>query len=64
MKESFTYTAFIIGGEGPDVWDKEIAFTACDIGDAVGIAQGHAEEMGGWVTDVGQTYEPLTAAKI
>lgn len=46
------YLAFIIGGEGPDVWDKEILISATDISDAAKQAQAKAEELGGEVVQL------------
>lgn len=64
MSESFHYTAIIVGGIGPDVWEREFACSACDIVDAVGQAHAEAEEMGGWVVDVGQSdYPGMTDCK-
>lgn len=41
--------ALIQGGIGPDVWDKEVEFSAADFMDAAGQANGKAEEYGGHV---------------
>lgn len=57
MSESFNYWAFMVGGSGPDVWDKEIKISACDIEDAVKQAMGEAEECGGWICRVEQQDE-------
>lgn len=54
----FDYYAFVIGGEGPDVWDKELQIDAADINDALNQAQGYADETGGWVCTVEQTDHP------
>lgn len=43
------YLAFIVGGIGPDVWDKEVAVDGADFRDAALLANGQAEEMGGRV---------------
>lgn len=50
----FEYLAFIGGGDGQDVWDRECRISAEDIVDATGQAQGKAEEIGGWVYSVVQ----------
>jgi hypothetical protein len=51
---SFDFHALIIGGIGPDVWDKEIVFTAADFMDAAGIAQSKADELYGQVASLEQ----------
>lgn len=43
------YIAVIHGGEGPDVWDREVEIYGDDFVDAAKQAQGRAEDMGGWV---------------
>lgn len=49
------YCAMIVGGIGPDVWDKEIVFTAADFMDAAGQAQAKADEWYGQVVSLNQT---------
>lgn len=41
------YLAIIFGGEGPDVWDKELQISACDFSDALHQAESTAEDAGG-----------------
>lgn len=55
---SFNYSAFIIGGEGPDVWDKEVEIYACDFADAASQAVGKAEQMHGHLVRVEQEDAP------
>jgi len=54
---TWNYLAFIIGGEGPDVWDREVKISAVDFMDAATQAQGRAEELHGWLCDVSQNDE-------
>ena len=46
------WSALIQGGEGPDVWDKEFAFTAADLKDAASLAESEAETLGGHVVEL------------
>lgn len=46
---NFYYLALIVGGVGPDVWDKEEDISAADFMDAAGQAQAKADELGGQV---------------
>ncbi len=55
---SFDYLALIVGGEGPDVWDKEESINAADFMDAAGQAQAKADEWGGQVVMLEQNDEP------
>lgn len=48
------FYAFIQGGIGPDVWDRELQISAVDIQDALKQAMAEAEESGGFVTSVEQ----------
>lgn len=43
------YLATIVGGTGPDTWEKELNIVADDIMDAAAQACGQADEMGGYV---------------
>lgn len=46
---NFNYLALIVGGVGPDVWEKEENISAADFMDAAGQAQAKADELGGQV---------------
>ena len=50
----YAYTICYVGGLGPNVWDKEISIEAENIIDAAKVAQGIADEVGGWVVSVQQ----------
>lgn len=44
------FLAVIVGGEGPNTWEEEVKIEyADDFMDAAHQAQGHAEEMRGFV---------------
>ena len=49
---SWNYNALIQGGEGPDVWDKELKFSAVDFLDAAKQAVAAAEDYGGHVVEL------------
>lgn len=49
------YLALIQGGEGPDVWDKELKISAADFRDAANQAIGEAEELHGHVMTLEQS---------
>jgi hypothetical protein len=51
---SDNYYTMIQGGEGPDVWDREVAISAADFSDAFGQASAKAEELGGQVVSLEQ----------
>ena len=54
-KNLFRYTAMIVGGLGPNVWDHELTgILAKDIHDACTQAIERAEEVNGWVVSVSQ----------
>lgn len=48
------FFARLQGGEGPDVWDKELFIDAADFIDAAGQANARAEELRGQVTELSQ----------
>jgi hypothetical protein len=54
---NFIYVAMIVGGEGPNVWDKEIVLRATDIEDALSQVQIENEKYGGWITSIEQDDE-------
>lgn len=43
------FTAIITGGEGPDVWDREVTLSGVDMADALSQATGRATDQGGVV---------------
>lgn len=49
------FCAFVQGGEGPEVWDKESCFEATDILEALKLANGWAEDHGGVVMSINQS---------
>lgn len=51
---SLDYLALIVGGVGPDVWDREVGISAADFMDAAGQAQAQADEWGGQVVMIEQ----------
>ena len=53
---NFDFLAFIIGGIGPDVWEKEVNINAADFMDAAEQAQAKADEWGGQVIILEQNY--------
>lgn len=55
---NFDYLVLIIGGIGPDVWDKEENISAADFMDAAGQAQAKADEWGGQVVMLEQNDMP------
>ena len=52
----YTYTVGIMGGIGPDTWDKEVEVEAENIGKAAALAMAQAEEINGWVVLIEQAY--------
>ena len=52
---NFKFYALIQGGEGPDVWDKEMEIDAADISDALSQAKARAEDTGGQVMEIAQS---------
>ena len=52
------YLALIVGGIGPDVWDKEVNIDAADFMDAAEQAQAKADEWGGQVVMLEQNDMP------
>lgn len=50
------FIAIIVGGIGPDVWDRDVEIDAVDFADAAQQAQGKAEEMGGRVLTMEESY--------
>lgn len=46
------WLAMIYGGVGPNVWDKEVTFTATDFMDAAQQAAAKADELGGEVSSL------------
>jgi hypothetical protein len=44
------YDVTIQGGDGPDMWDKEVTVSAADFLDAARMATAQAEYHGGYVT--------------
>jgi len=60
---SFDYLALIVGGIGPDVWDKEESINAADFMDAAGQAQAKADEWGGQVVMLEQNDMPASPWK-
>lgn len=46
------FLILIQGGEGPDVWDKELIIIAINWHDAVDIAEGRADYFGGQVVNI------------
>jgi len=58
------FIALVSGGEGPDVWDKELCMDACDILDAMNQAIHWTKHKGGTVMSVVQMnwdYEKVIA---
>lgn len=51
---NYNYFAFVQGGLGPDVWDRELQITAVDFQHASSIALAEAEELGGHVVSLEQ----------
>lgn len=49
------YLAFIAGGLGPDVWDREVEIDAADFRDASEQAIAKADELGGQVCSLEQS---------
>lgn len=60
---TYNYTALIQGGEGPDVWDKDIEISAVDFLDAAKQAVGKAEELSGHVVMVEQNAQPASVGE-
>ena len=60
---NFDFLALIVGGIGPDVWDKEANISAADFMDAAGQAQAKADEWGGQVVMLEQNDMPATPSK-
>jgi hypothetical protein len=60
---NFDYLALIVGGNGPDVWDKEANISAADFMDAAGQAQAKADEWGGQVVMLEQNDTPPKGPK-
>lgn len=56
----FKYLVCYGGGEGPDVWDKEVEVDAEDMLDASRQAKGLAEDEYGWVFSIQQNDYPPT----
>ena len=50
----FEYLAVVTGGIGPDVWDKEIAVHAKDIGEAVRIIEGDIKDSSAAIVSIEQ----------
>lgn len=50
------FIAMIVGGVGPDVWDRDVEIDGADFADAANLAQGKAEEMGGRVLTMEEPY--------
>ncbi len=48
------FFARLQGGDGPDVWDKELFIDAADFIDAANQASARAEELRGQVTELSQ----------
>ncbi len=59
---TYNYFAFIIGGEGPDVWEQEATIAAADFAEASRQALGMAERMGGTLVQVEQNDRPENSA--
>jgi hypothetical protein len=55
---NFDYLALIVGGIGPDVWDREVNISGADFMDAAGQAQAKADEWGGQVVMLEQNDMP------
>lgn len=46
------WLAILYGGEGPDVWDKEVTLNASEFMDAAQQAAAKADELGGYVSSI------------
>ncbi len=60
---SFDYMALIVGGIGPDVWDKEVHISAANFMDAAAQAQARADERCGQVVILEQNDMPPNSLK-
>lgn len=54
----YNFYGFIVGGEGPDVWEKECDISAVDFSDASTQVMGIAERLGGTVVQLEQNDRP------
>lgn len=58
MSQEFIYVSRIVGGLGPNVWDKEVVCRASDIQEALDIVKGVCEQYpDGWITEIVQDDE-------
>lgn len=65
QNKAFDYLISYGGGEGPDVWDREIEVCADNIADAARQAHARAQEEDGWAFSVVQNdYPPTTREKL
>ena len=52
--DKFKYNVLIVGGIGPDVWDKEEVIEATDIFEAASIMKEKIKGNDGWVVSIEQ----------
>ena len=57
------FIAFIQGGEGEDIWDRQKLISAADFEDAAKQASAYAEDLGGQVVSLAQS-DALTQTSV